>query len=131
MEIVIEEFVHIETDCWQMEIANFAHHIPLFQMMVTNVWATHAKIQTKWWMRMVLAAHAKITTDQTTLEEHALTHAQMQHTSILLMVHARNAHDSIDLMISEETASEINAMTDNSSTTVVYAKTAQLAQELC
>ena len=54
----------------------------------------------------------------------------MQHTSIFLMVHARSAHDSIDLMILEESASEINAMIDNSSTTVVYAKTAQLAQEL-
>ena len=54
----------------------------------------------------------------------------MQHTSIFLMVHARSAHDSIDLMILEETASEINAMKDNSLTTVVYAKTAQLAQEL-
>ena len=129
-ETAIEELAHTEADCWRMEIARPAHHTRLFQVMVTNARATHAKMQTKWWMWTVFAEHAISTTEQTTLEENALTRVQMIHTSTCQMVNARSAQDSTELMLSRETASEINAMIDNTSTTVVSANHAQLAQEL-
>ena len=79
---------------------------------------------------MVLADHAAPTQDQTTSEEHALTPAQIRHTSTYITVNARSAQYISELIKSKETASEITAsLPDNTSMPVVSANNAKPAQE--
>ena len=113
-----------------METAKNAQDTQLSQMMVTNALTTHVLTQEKSRMKMVSVLDAKITSDQTTLEELASTHAQMLPILISLTVNARSAQNSIELMSTRETVTEILAQLDNSMINKVSANHAQLVLEL-
>lgn len=130
VEIVKEETAHTETFCWRVESANHAQDTQLSQTMVTLALTTHVLTQEKSRTKMVSVLDAKITLDQTTLEELASIHAQMLPILISLTVNARSAQDSIELMSTRETVTEILAQLDKSMINKVSANHAQLVLEL-
>tara|TARA_B110000503_G_C6981754_1_gene343532 strand:- start:403 stop:786 length:384 start_codon:yes stop_codon:yes gene_type:complete len=90
----------------------------------------YAQIQTRFRTLVELADHANPTIDQTTIEEHALTHAQMILISTNMMVNARSAQFITELIRAKQTASEITAsLQDNTLILVDSAYLAKLAQE--